>query len=69
MFLADGTPIGRVSSGAYGHSVGASLALCFVKADHATAGTQIDIAILGIPHRAKILERPPFDPQGTRLRS
>jgi dimethylglycine dehydrogenase len=69
VFLADGTPIGRVSSGAYGHSVGASLALCFVKTDHATAGTRIDIAILGIPHRAKILERPPFDPQGTRLRS
>ena len=69
VFLTDGTPIGRVSSGAYGHSVGASLALCFVKTDHATAGTRIDIAILGIPHRAKILERPPFDPQGTRLRS
>jgi dimethylglycine dehydrogenase len=69
VFLTDGTPVGRVSSGAYGHSVGASLALCFVKTDHATAGTQIDIAILGIPHRAKILERPPFDPQGTRLRS
>ena len=69
VFLTDGTPVGRVSSGAYGHSVGASLALCFVKTDHATAGTRIDIAILGIPHRAKILERPPFDPQGTRLRS
>ncbi len=69
VFLTDGPPVGRVSSGAYGHSVGASLALCFVKTDHATAGTQIDIAILGIPHRAKILERPPFDPQGTRLRS
>ena len=69
VFLTDGTPIGRVSSGAYGHSVSASLALCFIKTDHATAGTQIDIAILGIPHRAKILERPPFDPQGTRLRS
>jgi dimethylglycine dehydrogenase len=69
VFLTDGTPVGRVSSGAYGHSVGASLALCFVKTDHATAGTQIDISILGIPHRAKILERPPFDPQGTRLRS
>jgi dimethylglycine dehydrogenase len=69
VFLTDGTPIGRVSSGAYGHSVGASLALCFVKTDHATAGTRIDIAILGIPHRAKILVRPPFDPQGTRLRS
>ena len=69
VFLTDGTPVGRVSSGAYGHSVGASLALCFVKAGHTNAGTQIDIAILGIPHRARILKHPPFDPKGIRLRS
>ena len=69
VFLTDGTPIGRVSSGAYGHSVGASLALCFVKTDHALAGTELEVAILGLPHRAKILEHPPFDPNGERLRS
>jgi dimethylglycine dehydrogenase len=34
VFLTDGMPVGRVSSGAYGHSVGASLALCFIKTDH-----------------------------------
>jgi dimethylglycine dehydrogenase len=69
VFLTDGTPVGRVSSGAYGHSVGASLALCFIKTDHADAGTELDVAILGLPHRAKILEHPPFDPKGERLRS
>lgn len=69
VFLTDGTPVGRVSSGAYGHTVGASLALCFVKTGHANAGTQLDIAILGIPHRARILKHPPFDPKGIRLRS
>jgi len=69
VFLTDGTPVGRVSSGAYGHSVGASLALCFIKTDHANAGTELDVAILGLPHRAKILEHPPFDPKGERLRS
>jgi dimethylglycine dehydrogenase len=69
VFLTDGTPIGRVSSGAYGHSVGASIALCFVKTDYAAADTELDIAILGIPHRAVILEKPPFDAKGERLRS
>jgi dimethylglycine dehydrogenase len=69
VFLTDATPVGRVSSGAYGHSVGASLALCFIKTDFANPGTELEVAILGLPHRAKILEHPPFDPKGERLRS
>ncbi|MCP4388502.1 MAG: aminomethyl transferase family protein, partial [Gammaproteobacteria bacterium] len=69
VFLTDGTPVGRVSSGAFGHSVGASIALCFIKTDHALAGTELDIAILGMPHRAVILEKPPFDAKGERLRA
>jgi len=69
VFLADGTPVGRVSSGAFGHSVGASIALCFINTDHAVAGTELDIAILGTPHRAVILEKPPFDAKGERLRA
>ena len=69
VFLKDGRPVGRVSSGAYGHTVGASLALCFVKTEFAVAGTELDIAILGLPHAAFILEKPPFDPTGERLRS
>ncbi len=69
VFLRDGTPVGRVSSGAYGHTVGKSLALCFIKTEYAVPGTGLDIAILGLPHAAKILEKPPFDPEGTRLRN
>jgi dimethylglycine dehydrogenase len=69
VFLTDGTPVGRVSSGAFGHSVGASIALCFIKTEHAVADTELDIAILGIPHRAVILEKPPFDAKGERLRA
>ncbi|MCB1385866.1 MAG: FAD-dependent oxidoreductase [Nitratireductor sp.] len=68
VFDLAGKPVGRVSSGAYGHSVGKSLALGFVRADLAEAGAEFDIAILGLPHRAKLLAEPPFDPQGARLR-
>jgi dimethylglycine dehydrogenase len=69
VFLTDGTPVGRVSSGAYGHSVGASIALCFVKTEHAVAGTELEIAVLGQPHTALILDKPPFDASGSRLRN
>jgi len=68
IFLPDGTPVGQVSSGAYGYSVGASLAIAYLKADHAVPGTEVTVAILGQPHKAKVLSKPPFDPEGLRLR-
>jgi dimethylglycine dehydrogenase len=69
VFLPDGTPVGQVSSGAYGYHVGQSLALGYVKAGTAKAGDEVSVAILGRPHKGVILERPPFDPEGKRLRA
>jgi dimethylglycine dehydrogenase len=69
IFLADGSPVGQVTSGAYGYSVGQSLALGFVRADAAIPGQKFSISILGRPHEAMLLDRPPFDPAGSRLRS
>ncbi len=63
----DGKGIGRVTSGAYGYTVGMSLALGFVK--DAEPGDEVDVMVLGQPHKARILERPPFDPDGVRLRA
>ena len=63
----DGVGIGRVSSGAYGYHAGLSLALGFVK--DAEPGDQVEVMVLGRPHGAVILDRPPFDPEGTRLRA
>ncbi|WP_109464443.1 GcvT family protein [Albibacillus kandeliae] len=63
----NGTGIGRVSSGAYGYSVGMSLALGYVKG--AAPGDQVDVMVLGRPHKARILDAPPFDPEGARLRA
>ena len=63
----DGVGIGRVTSGGYGYSVDMSLALGFVKG--AKAGDQVEVFILGRPHAASILERPPFDADGIRLRA
>lgn len=63
----NGVGIGRVTSGAYGYSVGMSLALGFVAG--AYPGDIVDVMVLGKSHKAKILEKPPFDPEGVRLRS
>lgn len=69
IFLPDGTPIGQVSSGAYGYHVGKSLALGYVKTGSAKPGDTVSVAILGRPHEAVILPEPPFDPKGLRLRA
>lgn len=68
VFLTDGTPAGQVSSGAFGYSVGRSLAIAYLKPDLARPGDTVQVAILGKPHAARVLERPPFDPDGDRLR-
>jgi len=62
----DGAGVGRVTSGAYGYTVGMSLALGFVK--EAAPGDQVDVMVLGQPHRATILREPPFDASGEILR-
>jgi dimethylglycine dehydrogenase len=67
IFLPNGTPVGRVTSGAYGYTVGKSLALGYLR--DAGPGDQVDVMILGVPHRAVVLEAPPFDPNGLRLRA
>ena len=68
VFTLDGRGVGRVTSGAYGYSVGKSLALGFVRKGSANPGDTVEIHILGKPHRATILAEPPFDPSGARLR-
>ncbi|MCU9849390.1 FAD-dependent oxidoreductase [Defluviimonas sp. WL0024] len=68
VFLADGAPAGQVSSGAYGYSVEKSLAIAYLKAGMAKPGDTVHVAILGQNHIARILARPPFDPNGDRLR-
>ena len=69
IFLKDGTPVGRVSSGAFGHTVQQSLALCFIRTEHVASGAEYDVAVLGKPHHARLLDAPPFDSEGQKLRN
>jgi len=68
IFLPDGTPVGQVTSGAYGYHVGKSLALGYVKAGTVAPGDTLEIAVLGRAHPARMLPTAPFDPEGKRLR-
>ena len=61
-----GEGVGRVTSGAYGYTVGKSLALAMVKG--VEPGDEVDVMVLGQPHKAMILNEPPFDPKGEKLR-
>lgn len=69
VFAMDGTPIGNVTTGGYGYAVDRSLAIAYLKADAVVPGTHVQVAILGRDTPATILARPPFDPDGTRLRA
>ena len=69
IFLADGTPVGRVTSGSYGYTVGKSLAIGYAREGLVRAGDRVEIFILGKPHAATVLDKPPFDAGGERLRA
>ncbi|MCP5038790.1 MAG: FAD-dependent oxidoreductase [Rhodobacteraceae bacterium] len=68
VFLPDGTPVGRVTSGAWGASVGKSLALAFLAHGKVAPGDEVTVFVIGRPHKARLLKAPPFDPKGIRLR-
>ena len=65
----DGKGIGRVTSGTYGYTVGMSLALGYIKSGTAAPGDEVEVMVLGQPHKGRILEGPPFDPEGEKLRA
>ncbi|MFQ6023232.1 MAG: FAD-dependent oxidoreductase [Acidiferrobacterales bacterium] len=60
--------VGRATAGAYGHVVGKSLALAYVKPDLAAPGTALEIEILGERRAATVIEESPWDPENARLR-
>ncbi|WP_424988110.1 GcvT family protein [Microbulbifer sp. S227A] len=68
IFTPDGQSVGRVTSGAYGYSVGKSLAIGYANPRVAGPGDEVEVMILGLPHKARILAAPAFDPKGARLR-
>ncbi len=65
---ANGTRIGFTTSGAYGHSVGQSIAMAMVDPAYAKPGTELSVHIVGIERAAKVLAPSPYDPSGQAMR-
>jgi dimethylglycine dehydrogenase len=61
--------VGWVTSGGYAHCSARSLALGYVPADLAAAGTEFEIEIIGQRRPARLLTEPVFDPAGERMRT
>ena len=60
--------VGIVTSGAYGHHVGKSLALAYVDREIAETEPELTVHVVGEERTARILPEPPYDPKGSRLR-
>ena len=66
--VLQGAAVGYVTSGAYGHCVGRSLAAGYVPTALAREGARFEIDILGEMRAATVHLEPLYDPQGLRLR-
>lgn len=64
-----GSPVGRVTSSAKGHSVGKMLALGYVNVSHSWPGAKLLVVVNGRSVLATVAPTPFFDPQGVRLRA
>lgn len=60
--------VGHVTSGAFGHHVGKSLALAYLETSLAQPGRELTVTVLGESRRARVLPGAPYDPAGSRLR-
>jgi dimethylglycine dehydrogenase len=58
-----------VASGGYGHTLGVSIALAYLRPEHAAVGTRLEVELLGERRPAIVSEQPLYDPASERLLS
>ena len=64
----DGSLVGTVTSGGYGHRVEKNIAMGFVDAAHASPGTRLEICIVGERYPAEVVEAALYDPANEWVR-
>lgn len=67
--LVNDVAVGYITSGGYAHHVGESMAMAYVAAEHAAAGTVVKVEIMGEMYPAEVQGAPLYDPNGGRMRS
>ena len=65
----DGEVVGRGTAGGYGHYVGKSLMLGYVKSDVAEVGRACEVRVLDQRRPARIIAESPYDPENAALRA
>jgi dimethylglycine dehydrogenase len=65
----DGTRVGFITSGNYGHTLGRSLAMALVDREHAAAGSELSVHIVGEERPALVVPASPYDPAGAAMRA
>ncbi len=64
----DGAVVGFVTSGGYAHHSGVSVALGFLPVDMIEDGREVEIEILGVLRKARLITEALFDPKAERMR-
>lgn len=67
--LKDDECVGYVTSGGFAHHVGKSMALGYVPAALAAAGTELEVEINGEMYSARVVAEPLYDPGGEKMRA
>ena len=67
--LVNDVAVGYITSGGYAHHLGESMAMAYVAAEHAAAGTVVKVEIMGEMYPAEVQGAPLYDPNGGRMRS
>ena len=65
---ADGEPVGLITTGAYGHTVGQGLGFAYLAPEHGEPGTELQVRVVGEFRPARVLSEPVYDPTSARLR-
>ena len=66
--LRAGVPLGRLTSAAYGYTVGHSLGFAYLSTDIDMHTADLEVEVLGRRLPARVIDKPPYDPAGERLR-
>jgi 4-methylaminobutanoate oxidase (formaldehyde-forming) len=64
-----GQTVGRVTSGAIGHTVASSIAFAYLPAESTAPGTAVQVLVFGDWVDATVAAEPLYDPTGARVRA
>ncbi len=64
--MSDASPVGIVTSAAYGHRVGQYLALAYLTPEASGREDNLSVEVLGRPVAARIVSQPPYDPKNRK---